>query len=150
MAIELVLAPGVPDSASSLSYPYTNELVNSLIKAKVYIDIGREDEENFSTPGRFGVLDADLDFRKRLHILTNTWSASGSLPASGYLWNCEYRNKSYPGTLISWISLSKFNIDEFKSVKPIILYSADVPLLTVNHVDGREAAARRRYSPMRL
>ncbi|KAF9441171.1 hypothetical protein P691DRAFT_596646 [Macrolepiota fuliginosa MF-IS2] len=30
---ELVLAPGVPDSAASLSWPYSNELVNSMLKS---------------------------------------------------------------------------------------------------------------------
>ncbi|KAF9445555.1 hypothetical protein P691DRAFT_777487 [Macrolepiota fuliginosa MF-IS2] len=33
---ELSLAPDVPDSASSLSWPYTNELANSALKASVY------------------------------------------------------------------------------------------------------------------
>lgn len=120
MPIELIRAPGVTDSASSLSYPYTNELVNSLIKARVYISVGREDSQSFSAPGGLGALGADLDFRKRLHILTHFGSTIGSLPSSGFRWGCECRAKSSPGTRVCWIPLDKFNVDEFKLVNPSI------------------------------
>lgn len=71
MSAELVLASGVTDSGSTLSYPYTNELVNSFIKAKVYIEFGDEDTGSFSALGVFGALGANCDFHKNLHVSTH-------------------------------------------------------------------------------
>ncbi len=116
MSVELVHAPGVPDSASSLSYPYTNELVNSVIKAWVYIYAGDEDAESFSVFGRYGEFQVDVDFRKRLHIDTYLISGTGSLPDQYHFWGCRCRAKNYMGTEINWISLAGFNVDGFKLV----------------------------------
>ncbi len=116
MSVELVVAPGVADSASSLSYPYTNELVNSVIKASVYIHAGHEDWESFTAFGRYGVFDVDIDFRKYLHLLTHLFSGTGSYPAQSRIWGCRRNYNSYVGTEISWIFLAGFNVDQFKSV----------------------------------
>lgn len=106
----------MPDSASSLSHPYTNELVNSLIKASVYIDVGSEDSRSFSVAGGFGALNAECDFRKSLHVFTNLVSVAGPFPRNGWVWGCQRRAKLYPGTRIVWVSLAKFNVSEFKLV----------------------------------
>ncbi len=111
-----MLAPGVIDSASSLSYPYTNELVNSLIKALVYTYAGAEDGESFSASGRHGVFHVDMDFRRRLHIVTHLGNVSPSLPFQGQIWGCRCRVRDYKGTEITWISLADFNADKFKLV----------------------------------
>ncbi len=116
MPVELVLAPGVAESASSLSYPYTNELVNSFIKACVYAYVGDEDLKNFSAFGRYGVFDVDVDFCKRLHIITLLNSAPGSLSYQYRIWGCRSRYKCYVGTEFECISLADFNIDKFKLV----------------------------------
>lgn len=113
MSVELVLSPRVPDSGASLSCPYTNELVNSLIKAQVYIHVGTEDTENFSTLGGFGV---ECDFRKRLHISTHLRNSIHSLPYNVSLWGCKCRGRWYPGTVIFWVSLVVFEIRAFKLV----------------------------------
>ncbi len=113
-SVELVPARGVADSASSLSCPYTNELVNSVIKAWVYISVGDEDSDSFSALGAYGVFDADIDFRKCLHIDTHLDSGTGSPPFQGRIWGCRCRCKSYTGTFITWISLADFVVDEFK------------------------------------
>jgi len=118
MFVELVLAPGVTDSGSSLSCPYTNELVNSLIKARVYIAVGTEDLKSFSGPGGFGALDANCDFRKHLHLATHLWSDMYPLPYNALLGGCGCRVRSYPGTWIYWIPLVEFDISEFKLVNP--------------------------------
>ncbi|KAF9445558.1 hypothetical protein P691DRAFT_777489 [Macrolepiota fuliginosa MF-IS2] len=64
---ELELAPDVSDSASSLSWPYTNELVNSALKASVYdwafgicFRVGSLPEIERQLLERFG----HVDFRK--------------------------------------------------------------------------------------
>ena len=116
VSVELVLASGVADSVSTLSYPYTNELVNSFIKDCVYSEFGTEDSESFSALGVIGALGATCDFRKHLHAATPPEGEDGSLPWCGILWGCECRFKSYPGTRIRWISLDKFDINEFKLV----------------------------------
>lgn len=56
--VELVRAPGAPDSTLSLSYPYGNELVNSIVEAVTdYVVIGKSIS-----------VGADFDFRKQLYI----------------------------------------------------------------------------------
>ncbi len=113
MSVELIPAPGVADSASSLSYPYTNELVNSIIKANVYISVGDEDLESFSALGAYGVFDADIDFRKCLHI--DSYQTS-SIPVPAWIWGCGRLRTCYVGTFINWVSLDDFDVDEFKIV----------------------------------
>lgn len=68
---EVVLAPSIPDSAFSLSYPYKNELVNSLIKVSVYEEASSQCRWLADQPG-LGITCrqkmAMADFRKELHI----------------------------------------------------------------------------------
>ncbi len=117
MSVELVLAPGVTDSASSLSYPYANELVNSAIKAWVYTYAGDEDRENFSALGAFGVFYINTDFRKRLRIVTHFYVAgTGPLPVRNQVWGCRCRDKWYVRASITWISLADFDVNKFKLV----------------------------------
>ncbi len=142
MPVELVLAPGVLDSASSLSYPYTNELVNSFIKARVYTDAGDEDTESFSAFGRYGAFDVDIDFRKHLHITTHLNSGLGLLPFQYWVWGCRCRDMDYVGTEIRRILLADFNVDEFKLVNAS---PCRLPRLTVNSIDGQEAQGSRPY-----
>lgn len=117
MSVELVLASDVLDSASSLSCPYTNELVNSIIKARVYVSVGTEDVNSFSALGAYGMFNVDVDFRKRLHIDTYIYSAAtGSHPFHFLFWGVRGCFKLYVGTEIRWFSLVEFNVDEFKLV----------------------------------
>ncbi len=136
MLVELVLAPGVTDSASSLSYPYTNELVNSVIKANVYIRVGHEDGESFSALGVYGVFDVDIDFSKWLHIVAYLYSVPGSPPGQAQIWGCRCRFKNYMGTLIHWISLADFDVDEFHLVSAS---PCKFPKLIDISIDGQEA-----------
>ncbi len=149
MSVELVLAPGVLDSASSLSYPYTKELINSVIKAWVYAYAGYEDIESFSAFGRYGVFDVDVDFRKRLHIITHLNSRTGSLPRQHRIWGCRYRVTSYARTEIALISLADFNVDGFKLVS---FLPCELPQLIVIFLDGQEAQGSQPYStaPLQL
>ncbi len=111
MSVELALAPGVTDSALSLSYPYTNELINSLIKALIYICVGGEHAQSFSALGVFRVFDVDIDFHKWLYIVTSLYSVYDPRPDSdGWIWGCRSRFKYYMGTDIRWILLTDFNI----------------------------------------
>ncbi len=142
MSVELVLAPGVTDSASALSYPSTNELVNSLVKALVYTHSGGEDPEHFSGYGRYGALQVDVDFRKRMHMFTLFHCGPGSLPYQDQVWGCKCRSKAFVGTLIYWFSLADFNVDEFKLVSAS---HCKFPKLIVNFIDGEEAQGSRRY-----
>ena len=104
------------DSASTLSYPHTSELVNSLIKRGAYAEFGNEDARSFSSLTGFGVLAATCDFRKHLHVDTHLAGEKGSLPGSYIMWGCECRGKAYSGTRIYWFSLDEFDINEFKMV----------------------------------
>ncbi len=116
MSVGLVLAPDMTDSALFLSYPYTNELVNSVVKVRAYIGVGDEDAESFSALGAFGTFNPDLDFRNCLYITTYSYSATGSTRSHGFLWGCRCRFKPYLGTHINCISLADFNVDEFNLV----------------------------------
>jgi len=113
----LVLAPGVPDSAASLSYPYTNELINSLLKAYVYVEVGGEDPAGFPVLRESRRSDADCDFRKRMYIWS-TWP--GPVRTFGsWLWGCYSHMKGVPGAEIGYISPSgfpKFDIIRFKAM----------------------------------
>ncbi|KAF9442926.1 hypothetical protein P691DRAFT_844715 [Macrolepiota fuliginosa MF-IS2] len=81
---------GVPDSASSLSSPYTNELVNSLLKAYIFYWI----HHTFLYPSEYSSIDPRLlqqfqhtDFRKSLHVEATLYSSpkygQGMLDYSG-------------------------------------------------------------------
>ncbi|KAF9444985.1 hypothetical protein P691DRAFT_777890 [Macrolepiota fuliginosa MF-IS2] len=92
---ELGLAPGLPDSASSLSWPYTNELVNSVLKAWVYdsafetcFGFGRLPEIEHQLLQRFGC----ADFRKARRNEAMLYAGhSAFLKATR--WNCRGPSK---------------------------------------------------------
>ncbi len=120
---------------SSLSYPYKNELVNSFIKAWVYIRAGDEDMRSLSVLGQCGVFGVDIDFRKYLHISTHYISASGSFPIPALLWGYTCRYMVYGGTEIVWITLADFDVEKFKAVSAS---PCKFPQLIVNCIDGQE------------
>ncbi len=116
-SLELVLAPGVPNSAASLSYPYTNELVNSFLKAYIYVKVGEENKRSFFVSREPGSLSAKCDFRKRLH--THTHLSRSDFLFQHMLWGCVSEARFFPGTVLECIPGSefhKFDLVEFKSV----------------------------------
>lgn len=122
----LVLAPGFRDSTSSLSYPHTTELVNSLIKACVYSNIARvilrspyhltENKEEI-----------DCDLRKNLYVstgLSRTVTLNPDTPFRCWFFGCQSYGKAVLGTRMTWLRGSefrKFDIAEFKQVKQHLL-----------------------------
>ncbi|KAF9445802.1 hypothetical protein P691DRAFT_734370 [Macrolepiota fuliginosa MF-IS2] len=83
--LELTLAPNVPDSASSLSWPYTNEFVNSLLKALVYdwtfmtcFSFGHVPDIEIQSLQRF----SHADFRKFQENRTMLYAGHGGWLAS--------------------------------------------------------------------
>ncbi len=78
--------------------------------------VGDEDVKGFSVLGTFGVFNVDLDFRKRLLIVTHLYSLLGMPPFHTWLWGCRCRSKRYVGTSIYWISLTEFDVNKFKLV----------------------------------
>lgn len=128
LTLELVLAPGVLNSAASLSYPYTNELVNSFVKTCVYGWAGGEDPHSFPVPRTAGGLDGHRDFRKWLFTYTN-FVPTGHVFDSR-LWGCGSQAKVFRGVRIDFISYNKFPgsaIVEFKSVNIFILCTTAIP-----------------------
>ncbi len=144
ISVELVLAPGVTDSASTLSCPHTNELANSVIKDYVYFRVGSEDREKFSALGSFGVFDVDVDFRKRLYIATRLYGAPGSRSGRHQIWGCKCRYRHYVGSDIHWFPLANFNVSEFKSVSALARRFKFSKLIA-NFIDGHEAQGSRPY-----
>ncbi len=140
MSVELVLAPDVTDSVSSLSCPHTDESINSLIKDLIYIRIGDEDQESFSTLGGYVVSYVDIDSRKCLHLATKLSNDPGALPFRDRLWGCRCRVQSYVGTEIYWISLADFDVDAFKLVSDS---PSKLTQLIVNSVNRRSRSRRK-------
>lgn len=96
--IELVLPP-----VSSLSYPYTNELVNSIISACVY-----------------STAVSTRDFRNHLLLGTHLRNVAGNAILGGV-----FRTKAYPGHLLGSVShdlFSKFDVNTFKSVRNFLRF----------------------------
>ncbi|KAF9441166.1 hypothetical protein P691DRAFT_766631 [Macrolepiota fuliginosa MF-IS2] len=93
---ELFLAPGVPGSAPSLSWPHTNGLVNSMLKACVYDWVSSSCFEFIRHPGvepqlmrHFG----RADFRKAQENMTVVFAEHSALLGSwswGYRGKCKY------------------------------------------------------------
>lgn len=125
MSTELALAPGVPNFASSLSYPQKDEIANFIIKTMAYISIGVEDSWSFPAPGGVDKLNAECDFRKHLYVHTEFWSTF-MMPRlfHGNFWGYKCRGKLYLRTRIFWIPLAGFDVNGFKLV---ILYSTSSP-----------------------
>ncbi len=104
------------DSASSLSYPHTNELVNLSIKDWVYASAGREDSQSFLVLGRYGAFGVDFDFRKSLHTVTRVTRAFRSRPTPDMIWGFVGKHQVYVGTSINWVNLAKLDVEKFKTV----------------------------------
>ncbi|KAF9444413.1 hypothetical protein P691DRAFT_778274 [Macrolepiota fuliginosa MF-IS2] len=119
---DLVLAHGVADSASSLSWPYTNELVNSMLKACVYdwaFDIcfwwGNLPEIERQLLERFG----HADFRKaRQNQVVLYAGYNGLVPC--IRWDCYAHRKLIRGTQLFRVPRDQFqknfDVTKFKAV----------------------------------
>ncbi|KAF9454379.1 hypothetical protein P691DRAFT_808516 [Macrolepiota fuliginosa MF-IS2] len=96
---ELVLAPGVLDSSSSLSYPYANELVNSILKARVLDFLHKSCLSLTSIPEISPQLLQQFqhaDFRKCLYI--NTIMFKTNRPMNTIMWGYPGHTKFISGT----------------------------------------------------
>lgn len=100
---ELALAPGIPDSGFSLSYPYGNELSNSLIKTSVYTTacfVCRLLVDNAVLSPVWRQKLATGDFRKELHIYALLFAGMGEVAAIIYNQRCLF--KYVDGTRLAW------------------------------------------------
>ncbi|KAF9447554.1 hypothetical protein P691DRAFT_706533 [Macrolepiota fuliginosa MF-IS2] len=114
----LTLAPHIPDSASSLSYPHTTELVNSIIKAEVYALAGNlcshlvgTRESDFNLLQKHG----NADFRKSLCVIS---TLNGVRRGHEYL-SCYGHQKSVYGTILFRLcpgEFQRFSVVEFKKM----------------------------------
>ncbi|KAF9441856.1 hypothetical protein P691DRAFT_811951 [Macrolepiota fuliginosa MF-IS2] len=107
---ELGLAHGVPDSASSISWPYTNELVNSVLKASVYdwafgacFNFGRFPEIERQLLQRFG----RVDFRKARRNGAMLWAGHSGFLNTGR-WNCCGHSKITHGAQLLRVPRDQF------------------------------------------
>ncbi|KAF9440178.1 hypothetical protein P691DRAFT_688526, partial [Macrolepiota fuliginosa MF-IS2] len=119
---DLILAHGVADSAPSLSRPYTNELVNSMLKACVYdwaFDIcfqwGDLPEIEHQLLQRFG----RADFRKARQNQVMVFAGNDGF--LGYVrWDCGAHSKVIRGTQLFRVPRDEFqknfDVTEFKAV----------------------------------
>lgn len=125
MVVDLVPAPDFPDSASSLSYPYENELVNSLIKAWVYRFVASQFTRKLYDRDE-GKQEIECDHRKNLYVVATIWIAlnpNPNVPFTTWLSNCRCHSRSLPGTRITWLrggEFRKFDITRFKQVSNIL------------------------------
>lgn len=111
----------MPDSASSLSYPYTSELVNSVVKAKVYDSLHGVCLELCDSPSLDPRLQQQLchvDFRKSLCAKTSLYAGHvGFLCFS--VWGYAGRSKVIGGTQLFRLlpdEFSRFDTTEFQKV----------------------------------
>ncbi|KAF9442369.1 hypothetical protein P691DRAFT_779436 [Macrolepiota fuliginosa MF-IS2] len=109
---ELALAHGLPDSASSLSWPYTNELVNSVLKSCVY-DWAFETCFNF---GRFPEIERPLlryfdraDFRKALRNDTMLYAGHSGF-VNAIRWDCDGHSRVSRGTELFRVPRDRFRV----------------------------------------
>lgn len=114
--LELVRAPGAPDSTSNLPYPYTNELISSLIEARIYSIIYGQ-----GRPFR-----ADFDFRKQLYIVISTYRSfhANKDVFQVTLYQCVCFRKCVHSTVLCWLQPGKFanfDIAAFKKVSQGII-----------------------------
>ncbi|KXN85938.1 hypothetical protein AN958_10699 [Leucoagaricus sp. SymC.cos] len=115
------LAPTADNSAISLSFPSTNEFVNSIIKASTYSFIHEACQDISGHPNINSGLRqifAQADFRKALYIRT-TLSEQGSL-RSGKIGNCPGRMQITDGSLIFWSSHGGFSNDRVDNFKRVV------------------------------
>ncbi|KAF9444073.1 hypothetical protein P691DRAFT_363226 [Macrolepiota fuliginosa MF-IS2] len=117
---ELVLAPGIPDSAYSLSWPHTDELINSMLKVLANNFLQRTCLDLISIPllnPRVLQQFKDADSRKTLHLTTVLYG-HGQL-MSTTLFGCQSYARSIPGTqLIRQLphEFSRFDIHRFEKL----------------------------------
>ncbi|KAF9442930.1 hypothetical protein P691DRAFT_441412 [Macrolepiota fuliginosa MF-IS2] len=119
---DLNLAHGVADSASSLSWPYKNELVNSVLKACVY-------DWAFDTCFQWGDLPeierqllqcfGGADFRKAQQNQAMLYAGNSGFV--GYIrWGCDAYSKFIRGTQLFRVPRDQFqknfDVTEFKAV----------------------------------
>lgn len=112
--VEIIRAPGAPDSTSGLSYPYGNELVNSIVEAVTdYVVIGKSIS-----------VGADFDFRKQLYIkvtLTQT-QLTDQETISTTLYNCAGFSKYIGKTQVDWLQPGEFPKFDVAGFKEVILH----------------------------
>ncbi|KAF9443699.1 hypothetical protein P691DRAFT_808462, partial [Macrolepiota fuliginosa MF-IS2] len=120
---DLILAHGVADSASSLSWPYTNELVNSVLKACVYewafdacFQWGSLPEIEHQFLQRFG----RANFRKARQNQVMLYAGHSGFVFGGR-WGCDGHFKFIRGTGLFRVPRGefqkKFDIIKFKAVR---------------------------------
>ncbi|KAF9451467.1 hypothetical protein P691DRAFT_807829 [Macrolepiota fuliginosa MF-IS2] len=120
---DLMLAHGVADSAFSLSWPYTNELVNSILKARIYdrafdacIQLGELPEIEHQLLQRF----SRADFRKAQ--LNRAMLFAGHSGFLGCLsWGCDGHRK-----YISETQLFRIPRDEFRENFDVTRFKAAI------------------------
>ncbi|KAF9447439.1 hypothetical protein P691DRAFT_671520, partial [Macrolepiota fuliginosa MF-IS2] len=119
---DLILAHGVADSASSLSWPYTNELVNSVLKAWVYywafdtcFQWGNLPEIEHQLLQHFGC----ADLRKARQNQAMLYAGHSNF-GSYVCWNCDAYSKLIRGTRLFRVPRDQFqknfDVTEFKAV----------------------------------
>ncbi|KAF9449066.1 hypothetical protein P691DRAFT_774915 [Macrolepiota fuliginosa MF-IS2] len=120
---ELDLAPGLPDSASSLSWPYTNELVNSILKSRVYdwafdacFSLGCLPEADRQLLQRF----SRADFRKARQNNAMLYAGHSGFPKTTR-WNCDGRFKVTHGT-----ELFRIPRDELQTQFDVVKFKAEI------------------------
>jgi len=137
ISLELVLAPEFRDSASSLSSPYTNELVNSLIKAFVYKHVAC----GFSRRPYYPIEnkdEIDCDHRKNLHVATSisrTLNLNPDVVFCTIFRSCRCYAKAILGTRIMWLRGSEFRKFDIAKFKQVIGQDERTGLIQRHHTD---------------
>ncbi len=144
MSLDLVRAPGTPTPTSTLSYPYTNELVNSFVEASLYNNISGEEAPS----------GADFDFRKQLYVTTSISRAifTNEDVIETTLRHCAGSSKYAHRTALAWLQpgeFPKFSVSRFKGVSPPRIIIGITNHLTVSKEINRwrQRSIMRPYRP---
>lgn len=121
MTLELALAPGISDSASSLSNPCMNEFVNSFIKLDVYVWVSGISGSIAELPGL--ELKSRRKFGRKDSLKSFAISAArfGDSLVSVKFQGCSGLRKQIRNTKIFWTYDSDFDnpdVTFFKQVMP--------------------------------
>ncbi len=111
--LELVLASAVPNSASRLSYPYENELINSLLRTLIYRSMTRPIMESLGN---------NLDFRIHLYIsvaLVRCVSTGQPLALRYPLRGYNGFHKYVRGTMLARLAPDEFPKFDIKNLKAV-------------------------------